>query len=53
MVEWFKKGGCLIYCGVGMFGCLGVLDVIELIFIYSVLLECVFGILVGGEKVMY
>lgn len=43
----------MIYIGVGIFGRLGVLDVIELIFIYGVLLEWVFGILVGGIEVMY
>ncbi|EOJ58132.1 N-acetylmuramic acid 6-phosphate etherase 1 [Enterococcus faecalis ATCC 35038] len=51
--ERFKKGGRLIYCGVGTSGRLGALDAIELTPTYSVSPERAFGILAGGEKAMY
>lgn len=45
-------GGCLIYFGVGIFGCLGILDVSECLFIYGVKLGLVVGLIVGGEYVI-
>lgn len=52
MIEFFKKGGCLIYMGVGMSGRFGVLDVVECVLIFGVELEMVIGLIVGGEEVM-
>lgn len=53
IVERFKKGGRIIYCGAGSSGRMGTLDAVELTPTYSVPPTRAFGLLAGGEEAMY
>jgi len=53
IVERFKKGGRIIYCGAGSSGRMGTLDAVELTPTYSVSPTRAFGLLAGGDKAMY
>ncbi len=53
IVERFKKGGRIIYCGAGSSGRMGTLDAVELTPTYSVSPTQAFGLLAGGEEAMY
>lgn len=47
-----RSGGRFIYIGVGMSGWLGILDVVECRFMFSVFDSLVVGVIVGGESVI-
>lgn len=53
IVERFKKGGRIIYCGAGSSGRMGTLDAVELTPTYSVPPTRAFGLLAGGDEAMY
>ncbi|WP_460642087.1 N-acetylmuramic acid 6-phosphate etherase [Lacrimispora brassicae] len=53
IVDRFKKGGRIIYCGAGSSGRMGTLDAVELTPTYSVSPDRAFGLLAGGEEAMY
>lgn len=53
IVERFKKGGRIIYCGAGSSGRMGTLDAVELTPTYSVSPTRAFGLLAGGDEAMY
>lgn len=53
IMEWFCCGGCLIYIGVGMVGCIGVFDVSECLFMFGIDFLMVVGLIVGGEIVIW
>ncbi|MDR1769837.1 MAG: N-acetylmuramic acid 6-phosphate etherase [Hungatella sp.] len=53
IVERFKKGGRIIYCGAGSSGRMGTLDAVELTPTYSVSPSRAFGLLAGGDEAMY
>lgn len=53
VVVVLQVGGCLIYIGVGILGCLGIFDVSECLLIFGICLEQVVGIIVGGYKVIF
>lgn len=53
IVERFKKGGRIIYCGAGSSGRMGTLDSVELTPTYNVSPDRAFGLLAGGQKAMY
>lgn len=53
IVERFKRGGRIIYCGAGSSGRMGTLDAVELTPTYSVLPTRAFGLLAGGDEAMY
>ncbi len=53
IVERFKRGGRIIYCGAGSSGRMGTLDAVELTPTYSVSPTRAFGLLAGGDEAMY
>ena len=53
IVDRYKKGGRIIYCGAGSSGRMGTLDAVELTPTYSVEPTRAFGLLAGGEEAMY
>lgn len=53
IVDRFKKGGRIIYCGAGSSGRMGTLDAVELTPTYSVPPTRAFGLLAGGDEAMY
>lgn len=53
IVERFKRGGRIIYCGAGSSGRMGTLDAVELPPTYSVSPTRAFGLLAGGDEAMY
>jgi N-acetylmuramic acid 6-phosphate etherase len=53
IVERFKRGGRIIYCGAGSSGRMGTLDAVELTPTYSISPTRAFGLLAGGDEAMY